>query len=160
MNRKKELAHVWLERLAGAVLIALMSVTLFDVLGRYFLNNPLHGGHVIVQILVAALIFLGLPLLVRDNEFIKVELIDRQMSARTRRNRDRLVAVAIFLFLASLAAQLVWQSIYFAENGEYFESVRIPVSWVAVFASVMTTVAAGFSLRRCVSVWRTTVERE
>ncbi|MGI9261235.1 MAG: TRAP transporter small permease [Woeseiaceae bacterium] len=142
------------------MLIALMLVTLLDVLGRYFLSSPLHGGHVYVQILVAALVFLGLPLLVRDNEFIKVALVDNRMSARTRRTRDRLVAIAVFLFLTLLTCQLIWQSIYFAENGEYFESIRVPVSWVAIFASILSTVAAGFSLRRCISTWQEPVVPE
>ena len=144
----------WLTRVAGAVLCTLMLVTALDVFGRYFLNSPLPGGHVVVQILVSVLIFLGLPLLVLDNDFIKVELLDNRMSVSMRRFRDRAVAVVLFLFLATLAGQLIWQSVYFANNGEYFESIRVPVSWVAIFAGTMCTIATGFSLRRCVSIWR------
>ena len=154
MKRERDAIGGWLERLGALVLIALMLVTCLDVFGRYFFSNPLHGGHVIVQILVSILVFLGISLLVRDDEFIKVELVNRHLSERARTQRDRLVAIVITVFLVLLSGQLIWQSFYFSNNGEYFESIRIPVSWVAIFASIATVVATGFSVGRCKSMWR------
>ena len=48
---------------AGVPLLAMMLVTVVDVLGRYALGKPLVSGHAAVQALVFVLVFLGLPLL-------------------------------------------------------------------------------------------------
>ena len=137
----------WLERIAGVVLLVLVVVTLIDVVGRYLFANPLHGGHVLVQILVSVLVFLGLPLLVTRHGFIRVELADRWLSPAARRARDRVVGVVQVLVLAVVAGQLGWQTRYFGDNGEYFESIRIPVSWVAGIACLLTIIAALCALR-------------
>ena len=41
---------------------------------------------------------------------------------------------------------MFWQTAYFSGNGEYFESIRIPVSWMAGYAAVTTVVAVLFAV--------------
>ena len=47
---------------AALVLFCLMVLTCIDVVGRYFFSMPVTGGFEMTEILLASLIFAGLPL--------------------------------------------------------------------------------------------------
>ena len=146
MNRLLALSRRILQRLTGSLLIVLMLLTFVDVIGRYFLGQPVPGGHVLVQCLVCLLVFTGLPLVVLDDEHLRVRLLDRGMTAQQRKWRDFAVKLVIVAALAVLAGQMFWQTAYFSANGEYFESIRIPVSWMAGYAAVATGIAVLFAV--------------
>lgn len=145
MNRFRTLSRQFMQWFTGLLLIALMLLTFIDVIGRYFLGQPVPGGHVLVQCLVCLLVFTGLPLVVLDDDHLRVRLLDRHMPQRQRKWRDLAVNLAIVAALAILAGQMFWQTGYFSANGEYFELIRIPVSWMAGYASVTTGAAAFFA---------------
>ena len=146
MNRLLALSRRILQRLTGSLLIVLMLLTFVDVIGRYFLGQPVPGGHVLVQCLVCLLVFTGLPLVVLDDEHLRVRLLDRRMTQGQRKWRDFAVKLVIVVALAVLAGQMFWQTAYFSGNGEYFESIRIPVSWMAGYAAVATGIAVLFAV--------------
>jgi TRAP-type C4-dicarboxylate transport system permease small subunit len=135
----------------SAILIVLMLLTLVDVVGRYFFGQPLPGGHVLVQCLVCMLVFTGLPIVVLDDEHIRVQFLDQRMTPDFRRWRDFIVMAIIFTSLLVLAGQMFWQARYFADNGEYFESIRIPLSWMALYAAVTSGIAVALAAWRLVS---------
>ena len=146
MKRFLALSRRTLQRLTGSLLVVLMLLTFVDVIGRYFLGQPVPGGHVLVQCLVCLLVFTGLPLVVLDDEHLRVRLLDRRMTQSQRKWRDFAVKLVIVGALAVLAGQMFWQTAYFSGNGEYFESIRIPVSWMAGYAAVATGIAVLFAL--------------
>ena len=61
---------------AAVVLFALMVLTCTDVIGRYFLSQPVYGAFEITEMLLAALIFAGLPLVTLRNEHVTVDVLD------------------------------------------------------------------------------------
>lgn len=146
MNRLLALSRRILQRLTGSLLIVLMLLTFVDVIGRYFLGQPVPGGHVLVQCLVCLLVFTGLPLVVLDDEHLRVRLLDGRMTQGQKKWRDFAVKLVIVGALGVLAGQMFWQTAYFSANGEYFESIRIPVSWMAGYAAVATGIAVLFAL--------------
>lgn len=152
MSRGIEALQRGLRGLAGLILLMLMLVTFVDVIGRYFLGQPLPGGHVLVQCLVCLLIFTALPIIVLGDEHLRVQLLDQRMTPRVRRWRDRTVSFLVAICMLVLAGQLFWQADYFGRNGEYFESIRIPLSWMAWYGAVTTTVAALLAARRFLAV--------
>lgn len=146
MSRLLALSRRILKWVTGTLLIALMLLTFVDVVGRYFLGQPVPGGHVLVQCLVCLLVFSGLPLVVLDDEHLRVRLLDRRMTRRQKKWRDFGVKLFIIGTLVFLAGQMFWQTAYFSGNGEYFESIRIPVSWMAGYAAVSTLIAVLFAI--------------
>lgn len=146
MKHFLQLSRRILQWLTGSLLIVLMLLTFVDVIGRYFLGQPVPGGHVLVQCLVCLLVFTGLPLVVLDDEHLRVRLLDRGMTQGQRKWRDFAVKLVIVVALAVLAGQMFWQTAYFSGNGEYFESIRIPVSWMAGYAAVTTGIAVLFAV--------------
>jgi TRAP-type C4-dicarboxylate transport system permease small subunit len=77
INNLERLA-LWVSRfissLAALVLFGMVVVTCIDVIGRYFLNAPLYGGSEIVQVSMAGVIFLSLPVMFFRHEHIVVDL--------------------------------------------------------------------------------------
>lgn len=146
MTRFLLLSRRVLQRLTGGLLVVLMLLTFVDVIGRYFLGQPVPGGHVLVQCLVCLLVFTGLPLVVLDDEHLRVRLLDGRMTPGQRKWRDFAVKLVIVGALAILAGQMFWQTAYFSANGEYFESIRIPVSWMAGYAALTTGIAVLFAV--------------
>ena len=146
MKHFLQLSRRILQWLTGGLLVVLMLLTFVDVIGRYFLGQPVPGGHVLVQCLVCLLVFTGLPLVVLDDEHLRVRLLDGRMTQGQRKWRDLAVKLVIVGALAILAGQMFWQTAYFSANGEYFESIRIPVSWMAGYAAVATGIAVLFAV--------------
>jgi TRAP-type C4-dicarboxylate transport system permease small subunit len=58
---------LWVSRfissLAAIVLFFIVIVTCVDVIGRYFFNSPLYAGSELVQVSMAGVIFLSLPVM-------------------------------------------------------------------------------------------------
>ncbi|MCC5811099.1 MAG: TRAP transporter small permease [Ectothiorhodospiraceae bacterium] len=65
-----------LEGLAGLVLFALMLLTTADVLGRFLFNTPITGTVELTQLMLAALVFLALPVVCWREGHITVDLLD------------------------------------------------------------------------------------
>jgi TRAP-type C4-dicarboxylate transport system permease small subunit len=61
---------------AAALLFALMLLTCIDVGGRYFFNRPVWGGFELTEMMLAALIFAGLPLVSLRGDHVTVDLFD------------------------------------------------------------------------------------
>ena len=61
---------------AAALMFCTMLLTCVDVFGRYFLNKPVTGGFELTELLLASLIFAGLPLVTLRGDHITVDLFD------------------------------------------------------------------------------------
>ena len=62
--------------IAALILFVMMSLTCADVIGRYFFNRPLHGAFELTEMMLACLIFAGLPLVTLRQEHITVDVLD------------------------------------------------------------------------------------
>ena len=93
---------------AGAVLFAMMMLTFVDVVGRYVLNRSIPGGFEITQIMMAMLIFAGLPLVSRRAEHVTVDLVDHALPGRVRRMLRVIVELVCAGLLLGLA-HLMWR---------------------------------------------------
>ena len=61
---------------AAFVMFVMMLVTLVDVVGRDLFSMPLPGGFEITELLLASLIFLGLPMVTAESAHVDVDLLD------------------------------------------------------------------------------------
>jgi len=62
--------------LAASLLMLLMLLTCVDVAARYFFNSPIYGGFEVTEMLLAAMIFAGLPVVTLRNEHVTVDLFE------------------------------------------------------------------------------------
>lgn len=134
---------------AGAVLLGLMALVLFDVLMRYVLRLPFLGGFELTEMLMVLVVFLGLPYCAATGGHVAVDLFARILD----RPRLRWILVPIHLAGAALLAVMAWQAVRYAAGsaarGEASQMLKIP-DWpfqvvaavsAAVFAAVLVVQA-------------------
>jgi TRAP-type transport system small permease protein len=132
--------------IAGAVLFVLMVVVAVDVIGRYIFSAPLRGSFEYIQICMALLVFLALPVIVGREENVQVEVFE-VFIPRPLRRFTRLLGFAITIVVA---AGLVWVSFKrastFYASGEQFVLLPAPLYPVAYFILAMFAVALAIML--------------
>jgi len=92
---------------ASAILMAMMAITVVDVVARYVFSRPLRGAFEITELMLLVLIFAGLPLVSFSDEHAVMDFIDRVLGTRGQRLLERLVQVANAAFMF-LLAWLTW----------------------------------------------------
>ena len=104
----KRRADVALGAAAAGILLAMMALTVVDVVARYVFSRPVRGAFEVTELMLLVLIFAGLPLVSFSDEHAVMDFIDRILGSRGQRWLERLVqaACAVFMFLL---AWLVWR---------------------------------------------------
>ncbi len=135
----------WLESVLGAVsatvLFLMMLVTAVDVVGRYVFNQPLNGGFELTEMMLAALIYCGLPLVSQRREHIVIDTFDPLMSRRVKRALDMFAEVVCSLTLGGIGYLIFRRAARVAEYGDTTNVLRLPLAPVAYLMGTMILVA-------------------
>ena len=93
---------------ASAILLAMMLLTVVDVVARYRLKMPVRGAFEVTELMLVVLIFAGLPLVSFSDEHAVMDFVDRLLGPRGQRALQRAVHVvsAAFMFLLTW---LMWR---------------------------------------------------
>ncbi len=136
----------WLETVLGftsaSVLFILMLLTAVDVIGRYVFNKPLAGGFELTEMMLAALIFCGLPLVSKRREHIVIDAFDTFMSKRVKRGLDVIADLVCFLTLAGIGYLIFGRAARVADYGDTTSVLTLPLAPVAYLMGTMIVVAA------------------
>jgi TRAP-type C4-dicarboxylate transport system permease small subunit len=128
---------------SAVLLFVMMSLTLFDVVLRYWFNAPIPGGFEVTELLLASLIFCGLPLVTLDNEHVSVDLFDRFIPSALRRVRDLLVLIICSICVGVLSWRM-WhkaqESVGYGDITSVLELPLAPVFFLGSLALALTTV--------------------
>jgi TRAP-type C4-dicarboxylate transport system permease small subunit len=112
--RWKRHADALLGVVASAILLAMMFLTVVDVVARYAFNRPLRGAFEVTELMLLVLIFAGLPLVSFSDEHATMDFVDRILGPRAQRWLEALVQLvnATFMFLLTwlvwLKADRIW----------------------------------------------------
>ncbi|WP_254799122.1 TRAP transporter small permease [Halomonas sp. SS10-MC5] len=137
-----------LEGVAGATLFAMMLLTTADVTGRYFFNSPILGTVELTQLMLAALVFLSLPVVCWREEHVSVDLLDSVFPARLIWIRQVLVNLIVTGALW-LMARRVWALGERAMQwGDVTEFLRIPNGYLIYLMAIMLAASAALTLLR------------
>ena len=125
---------------SAALLIALMMITVADVVLRYLFAAPLRGAFELTELGLLVLIFAGLPLVSRADEHVTMDFVDRILPAGGRRCIVRAVH-ALTAAVMLLLAWVVWlKAGKIAGYGDTTESLKVPIAPFVYFMAV--TIAA------------------
>jgi TRAP-type C4-dicarboxylate transport system permease small subunit len=137
--------RAWLEGALGVtsatVLFLMMMITAVDVIGRYVLNKPLTGGFEITEMLLAALIYCGLPLVSQRREHIVIDTFDPLMSARVKRALDVVAEIVCSLTLGGIGYLIFRRAARVAEYGDTTSVLKWPLAPVAYLMGTMILIA-------------------
>lgn len=127
---------------AAAVMFGLMLVTCVDVVGRYFFNKPLWGGFELTEILLAALIFAGLPLVTLRNDHVTVDLLDPVVPDWLFRVQHVVACAIGFVCTGFLAWRLWLRAEHMDRAGETTAVLKIKLAWLTYSMSVLMACTA------------------
>jgi TRAP-type transport system small permease protein len=114
MSRWERHADSLLGVAASAILMAMMLLTVVDVVARYVFNRPLAGAFEVTELMLLVLIFAGLPLVTYADEHAVMDFIDRLLSPRAQDALRRVVQIAsaavmfLLTWLIWLKADRIW----------------------------------------------------
>ena len=83
-----------------------MLITVIDVLGRYLLSLPLPGTTEITEIILGALIYIGLPYITKLEEHVTVSLFTNYFSNSIIKIQKIVINFIVSIILFIIARQL------------------------------------------------------
>ena len=129
--------------LAGLVLLAIVGLSMAEVVSRYVLRNPLiladeFGGYALV-----AITFLGLAYCAQERGHIRITFIVERMSALNA-GRMRVVTLALAFVFVAIAAWVSWQFLgdSFTRNMRSNSLLSTPLKWPQMVMPVGFTLFA------------------
>lgn len=144
-----------LEYISALLLFAMMALTFVDVIARYFFNRSITGGFEITEIMLATLIFCGLPLITLRDGQITVDLLEGFLPDGFRALRDRIVFFTAGIILAYLGWQLWRKAGTFVEFNDQTAVLLIPLAPVCFAMSILTFISAAISMLLSYTGYRT-----
>jgi TRAP-type C4-dicarboxylate transport system permease small subunit len=136
---------------AGAVLLALMGLVLFDVLMRYVLRLPFLGAYELTELAMVLIVFLGLAYTGATGGHVAVDVFARLLE----RPGLRWFGVAVNLAGAGLLGVISWRTVLHAiesgARGEATNMMRIPHQPFELVAAACTALFAAVLLAQA---WR------
>ncbi len=127
---------------SATVLFLMMMVTAVDVVGRYLFNKPLNGGFELTEMMLAALIYCGLPLVSKRREHIVIDTFDAFMSARVKHVFNVFADIVCCLILSGIGYLIFRRAARVAEYGDTTNVLKLPLAPVAYTMGTMIVVAA------------------
>jgi len=128
--------------LAAVVLFAMMALTCVDVIGRYFFSRPVFGGFELTEMMLAAMIFLGLPLVTLRNEHITVDVLD-PVTPDWLFRLQHIAACAIGMVSTAYLAWRLWlraDTLYM--GGETTAQLKVKLGYLAYSMSILMALTA------------------
>lgn len=117
--------------LAALALFGIMWLTLFDVLGRKFLNNSIPGALEMTEIGMVIVIFGALPLVSWRSEHVVFDSLDPWVPAWLKNTQARLVHLVCGATFAFMSWLLMRRAERFSEYGDITVHLQWPLAPVA-----------------------------
>jgi TRAP-type transport system small permease protein len=152
-QRLVSLAHAVLGTLMAADLLAIMMLTVVDVVGRYFVNQPILGASEMVEFMLAILVFGTLPLATAAREHIVIDLVDFAMTPRGKRVQQILVDLASAALLAFVGWRLWVRAAELGAHGDVTQSLLLPLAPLGYAMSIMAWAAAAVLAVLLIGAW-------
>jgi TRAP-type transport system small permease protein len=127
---------------AATVLFAMMALTCADVVGRYFLSRPIYGGFEITEMLLAALIFAGLPIVTLRDEHVTVDVLDPITPQWLFRLQHVFACVAGLVSTGYLAWRLWIRAASMYAAGETTAQLKFKLAYLTYAMSILMALTA------------------
>ena len=127
---------------AALVLFCLMALTCIDVIGRYFFGHPIYGGFETTEMLLAALIFAGLPLVTLRNDHVTVDVLDPITPPRLFRLQHVASCLIGFIATAYLGWRLWLRAVNMDAAGETTAQFKFKLAYLTYGMSVLMWLTA------------------
>lgn len=138
-----------LHYVAGALIIAVMAFTVYNVLGRWLFGAPLRGTVELTQLAMIGIVYLGLAYAQHRDNHIAVGLLYQRFGPRIRMVLDVFSAVLSMIILVLLSWRLYEYAAVLEAGGRTTASRGIPLhpfAYVAIIGVVAFILAFASTL--------------
>ena len=142
MSRLETVLQRVLGALAAVILFAMMMLTAVDVIGRYLFSRPVNGGFEVTEILLAALIYCGLPLVSARREHIVIDTFDPFFSPGFKRALDVIAEILCTIAFGGTAVLIFQRAERIASYGDTTSVLKLPLAPFAYIVAVMIAITA------------------
>lgn len=137
-----------LAAIAAVLILLLIAVTCVDVIGRYALNRPFGAAYELTQILLAALVFIALPLTSADGGHVEVDLALHLFPRAVQRLLGRIAGAVSGLVLGYFSWRLVLIGLTQLDEGTRSASLAVPMAPLAFIAAAACLVSGVIMITR------------
>ena len=120
----------------------MMLLTCSDVIGRYFLNRPIYGAFELTEMMMAGLIFVGLPLVTLRQEHVTVDVLDPVTPDRVLRLQHVTASVVACIATGYLAWRLLLRAESMVAAGQTTAQLKLPLGYLTYGMSVLMAITA------------------
>lgn len=121
-------------RLAAIALVAMMLVTVADVVLRYLFNSPVHGSYEIVEATLVVFVFFGIAAGFFRRANIVIDVIDHLAGPRLVSALKWVADLLSLIVLVVLAWAMIGQAVQAYEYGDRKLELSLPIYILWVFA--------------------------
>lgn len=121
---------------SSLVVLFLMFITVFDVVGRYFFNNPIPGTFELTRIALVTTVFISLGFTQLEKVNISITFLFSRLPLKVQKILD----VSNSLLSVILFSLVFWQMLRYAARlaaaGQYTTVLRLPMHpWIYIAAA-------------------------
>lgn len=128
--------------LGGVLLVCMMGLTVCDVIGRYLFNAPIVGATELTEVLLCAVIFMGLGAVSLAEDHVTVDLLTDKFPEKTQPLRQACTGV----FSGAILAVVAWRIWVYADQiggyGGQTTNLHIPIAPLGYFCAICAIVGA------------------
>jgi TRAP-type C4-dicarboxylate transport system permease small subunit len=132
----------WLGWLAGGSLFGMMLLTFVDVLGRKLLDRSIPGSLEVTELLMLAVIFVGLPLTSLRGEHVIFDLLDHLLPAPLQKIQGALANLMCAALLAGAAWMVFVRAARTVTQGDTTAQLQLSLAPFYYAAGVMLALTA------------------
>ncbi|HEY0213963.1 MAG TPA: TRAP transporter small permease [Paenirhodobacter sp.] len=138
----RTLARRILAAVCGSMLVAMMGLTVCDVIGRYVFGRPITGATELTEMMLVGVIFLGLTAVSLDRDHVAVDILTDRLPQWAQPWRELVVSLLSAAVLAMISWRIWVYAGQIAGYGGATNSLRLPVAPLGYLCAVSTAVAA------------------
>jgi TRAP-type mannitol/chloroaromatic compound transport system permease small subunit len=97
--------NLWVGRVFAFLILFLVIAIMYEVVSRYFFNAPTRWSNEISQYLLTGVVMLGAGFCLVHDAHVRVDILHRNFSPRTRAVVDLISFLLIFMFVSAM----VWK---------------------------------------------------
>tara|TARA_B100001939_G_C16941717_1_gene618552 strand:- start:2888 stop:3457 length:570 start_codon:yes stop_codon:yes gene_type:complete len=127
----------------------LVIITVIDVIGRYILGLPLPGASELTEIILAILIYIGLPYICRDEGHVTVSILSHSLKSNLSKLHSIIVNLLIGIILISIGIQLFLYGINLKSYNDITTFLEIPKAPIAFILSALSFLASFMNFLNC-----------
>ena len=117
------------------VLLAMVALTVVDVVARYLFNSPVNGAFELTEMMLATVVFLALPLTTAAGEHIEVELLEG-VKSRSFKQLMHWLSIGISAVVLLAISWRVWlHGLKLAGDGAVTNSLSLPLAPIGYLAA-------------------------